>query len=692
VLANVHAVLKFLLTHKELLQTISVTAGLTALLFKGWPKLIVRRRERTRRRRLERTLNAADYTHQDIERAVIYYIDPECQVVDPSGAEDFRLVYPVRQNLFAVVDDLLNKRAANRFSLLLADTGMGKTSFLLNYYARHWQQHSRRHSFSITLIPLGIGDALAKIPLVANKTETVLFLDALDEDTRAIEDHKKRFRDLVAASSQFRHVLVSCRTQFFPREDEIPKEVGIIRVGPIGPGDSREYTVNKLYLSPFSEEQIQHYLRRMFPFGQRRKRRKALALVKKIDDLPARPMLLAQVQSILSLGEECQYSFQIYEQMIQSWLNRERGIAEPAALRDFCECLAVDIFQNRKQRGAERISESELSGLATRFGVQLPRIEHIRTRSLLNRDAQGNLKFAHRSIMEYLFVARFRRFPASTPRLEWTDQMKRFFWETSFDAWEKSKDPIEFGKADLSGSEHLPLKPVISLRNLPRVLSDQDRSRLPSIAQESAARVARAPHFYRVADLPVVKDDLSSNGPRFHDAGGVIVLLDDLRLSAPGLYRRSSDGRVVIRLPKNFDWPGDTIRYLCTRLGSNRAKIVVDHALGLVWEVPGEGHETWPESLEGRCEVLSAQNVGGFGTWRLPTLEEAFSFAHLSRCEEYYPLFKGLIDRIWTADTIGIQRLSLNVQTLEIRIEGFSHPSFNWPRAVCVASTKGGRG
>jgi hypothetical protein len=83
-----------------------------------------------------------------------------------------------------------------------------------------------------------------------------------------------------------------------------------------------------------------------------------------------------------------------------------------------------------------------LGPLANRFGVILPRIEHVRVRSLLNRDAQGNLKFAHRSIMEYLFVARFRKFPSSTPRLEWTDQMKRFYWETSSEAWEQSKRPL----------------------------------------------------------------------------------------------------------------------------------------------------------------------------------------------------------------------------------------------------------
>jgi hypothetical protein len=598
VLTPIRTLLHFLIANKETIGAITGTAGLTGLLFKGWPKAIIRWRERQRKYNLERTLNSADYTTQDIERAVTYYVDPECQVVDPSGSEDFRRVYPVRQNLFEVVDDLLNKRTVNKFSLLLADTGMGKTSFLLNYYARHWQDNRRRKRFPITLIPLGAGGAEEKIGAVSNKAETVLFLDALDEDTLAFSDHKQRFRALVEASSRFRHVLITCRTQFFSHDDEIPKEAGIIKVGPIGPGDTREYTINKLYLSPFSEEQIRRYLWRRFPFWQRRNRFKALALVNKIEDLPARPMLLAQVELILSLGEECQYSFQIYEQMIQSWRNRERGIAEPVVLREFCECLAVDIFQNRERRAVERIAEGELVDLANRFGVQLPRIEHTRTRSLLNRDAQGNLKFAHRSIMEYLFIARFRKFPASTPQLEWTDQMKRFYWETSFDAWEKFKVPVAFQKeADLSGLEHLRLRPVIALRSEPTVMTEQQQGEFRSLSQEKGARVERAPHFYRVAELPVLRDDPTS--------------------AVQGFYRDLASNIVISRLPGSL-MLNETVSRLSRGLSSGHVKIVVDHALGLAWEAPGDECQTHPELAEPRANVLSMLNFGGLRVGAYP--------------------------------------------------------------------------
>ena len=494
-------------------------------------------------------------------------------------------------------------------------------------------------------------------------------MDALDEDTLAISNHRLRFHKLIEASSRFRHVLISCRTQYFSRDDEIPKEAGIIKVGPIGPSDTREYIINKLYLSPFSEEQIRRYLWRRFPFWQRRRRHSAFALVKKIEDLPARPMLLAQVELILSLGEECKYSFQIYEQMIQSWLNREKGIADPATLREFCECLAVDIFENRKRRGAEKITEVKLATLATRFGVQLPRIEHIRTRSLLNRDAQGGLKFAHRSIMEYLFIARFRKFPTSTPQLEWTDQMKRFYWESSFDAWEKLKQPVVFRKeADLSGLEHLRLRPVITLRTEPIVMTEQQQRQFSSFSQEKKARVERAPHFYRTIETDGIEEAIEAV-PVFHE-----------------YLALSTHSRPLAERPAL----SEAVSRLCIALSEAGSKIIVDHALGLAWEAPGDQDSTHPELAIPRTQVLSYLRFGGFTKWRLPTVDEAFSLAHLARCEGYQGWFAGLESRIWTSDKLGIQRLSTDIRTSEIRVEGFSQPSGRWPRAVCVASVSMG--
>lgn len=72
-------------------------------------------------------------------------------------------------------------------------------------------------------------------------------------------------------------------------------------------------------------------------------------------------------------------------------------------------------------------------------------------RSLLNRDALGNYKFAHRSIMEYLIVKRFADGDPACRNLQWSDQMQRFLWEIIRNYQEKRESvPFDLAGADLS--------------------------------------------------------------------------------------------------------------------------------------------------------------------------------------------------------------------------------------------------
>ena len=67
---------------------------------------------------------------------------------------------------------------------------------------------------------------------------------------------------------------------------------------------------------------------------------------------------------------------------------------------------------------------AELDLLAKEWDLQLASWQ-IGTRSLLNRDALGNYKFAHRSIMEFLFVKRLWREDEATFDVPLTDQSTR---------------------------------------------------------------------------------------------------------------------------------------------------------------------------------------------------------------------------------------------------------------------------
>jgi len=378
-------------------------------------------------RSIRKRIGAELYPVGIIERALRYYVQPFCQDVDPTGGEDLRLVYGVKQKLFEVLDDVLYHSTEYRYLILLADSGMGKTTAMLNYYVRHIRRWWKKNK--IVLIPLGIPDADKRITDIAEKQNTILFLDALDEDTLAVIDHAERIRLLLELTREFERVVISCRTQFFSKEEEIPKGTAILKIGVRDARESAEYFFHKVYIAPFSDKQVAKYLKQRYPIWRWQNRRRAKEVVKQIPDLAIRPMLLAHIDYLINAKREIRYTYEVYEEMVEAWLERERGfVQEKEDLRQFSELLAVDLYLKRTLRGAERIPKAELSDLAQQWHIQLDSWK-LSGRSLLNRDAEGNYKFAHRSIMEYLFVKRFFDGDLRCLKCEWTDQMQKFLRE-----------------------------------------------------------------------------------------------------------------------------------------------------------------------------------------------------------------------------------------------------------------------
>jgi hypothetical protein len=262
------------------------------------------------------------------------------------------------------------------------------------------------------------------IELPINK-DTILFLDAFDEDPEAVQDHRRRLQELMEAGANFRRVVVTCRTQFFRSDEEIPKEPGVAIVAPRRAGQTRQYRFFKLYLLPFTEDQVEAYVRKRFPAWQRRRRRAARDVINAIPELSLRPMLLAVVPDLIEQRRTITELFELYEFMVDSWLERESSWIDKERLRAFSEMLAVDVFLNRKIRSFERIPRAALVELIEVSAADLDQWR-LTARSLLNRDAAGNYKFAHRSIMEYLFVVAFLKGDQRCLSVEWTDLRELF--------------------------------------------------------------------------------------------------------------------------------------------------------------------------------------------------------------------------------------------------------------------------
>ncbi len=601
--------LKSVLDHFDTILSIIGGGGLLGLLTKElWP-LIKQWRDRLA---LRHRPGAKHYSKDEIALATRYYLRPKCQSLDPAQGPEIREVYASREDLFSAADRMLDEPTESKYVLLLADSGMGKTSFLLNYYARRLRRH--QHS-PLYVIPLGIKDADQRIQEIENKSDAVLFLDAVDEDTLAIVDHRQRILDLCKMTGEFRRVLMTCRTQFFPAAEEEPRRTGVVKLGSVKAGQEAEYIFHKLYLSPFDDKQVQKYLRLRYSLWQWRKRRRARQVAAKIPQLTARPMLLAHIDDLLASGREFSYSFQLYEEMIEAWLTREigkvEGLNSKEPLREFCEQLAVELFVRRQAQRSERLPYEAIEPLAQKFGVDLDAWK-LTGRSLLNRDAEDNFKFAHRSIMEYLFVKRFLALPVSErPLLYWTDQMRRFLWEMRQYSIKVNK-PVEFNfdQADLSG-----LASNVGLQTLQLRHQSQDLS--PEHTKEMIHRLG----FF----------DSSLN----------------------------KSGRGVAHTYVSFVRGNQTL--------------VLDLTTGLIWQQSGSSKYMNYADAEKYIRDLNAKRFAGYEDWRLPTLEETMSL--MERETKHGGLYiDPVFDRaqrwIWTADRESAERTW---------VVTFSHGTCNHP-------------
>ncbi|MDD9966685.1 MAG: hypothetical protein OXR73_10690, partial [Myxococcales bacterium] len=287
------------------------------------------------------------FGREALQEVRAHYIRPNCSAIDPTNEVEVQQGVRIERPLFEVVDEHLAKQSP--YLLVLADSGMGKTAFAINYYLKGLGFRMRPRA---AVVPLGDPKAKEEIDTIRQQLDpkdTVLILDAFDEYPGAVGDHEKGLRELMECSQGFRRVIVTCRTQFFPREEDQPRDSHVLRVGPRKLGDGTTYEFRKLFLSVFDERLIGRFLRRRYPLWDIRlwsDRRRAKELVQRVPKLAPRPMLLAHVPEVLARDSgEPSTAYDLYDQMVEGWIDREAGTSglsvDPDQLRKFSEQLAV---------------------------------------------------------------------------------------------------------------------------------------------------------------------------------------------------------------------------------------------------------------------------------------------------------------------------------------------------------------
>ena len=414
---------------REIAEPLSIILLTAAALLAGWFVKDLFKRIKARREAIAATLPQFDWV--SIKKATRYFIPTQYQNPSPSRQDEpgFTHAFIAKNKLipFFIKTAFNQKIQAERFYLVLGDSGMGKTTFLINLYLHYHRLFNRHRQLKMRILRLSDANTLKTVagipPDIAR--DTILLLDALDEDSLIYPEApsispEKAFRDrldtLITATSSFAIVVMTCRSQYFPGQEDDPFELKLRRADENG-----FYLLNKLYISPFTIEEVRRFLRKRFgwlPFHTP-KRRRAERIVEQATNLVMRPMLLNYIDYLLDEPSNLHSTLTIYDALVRNWLKREaakrKSKGEQQAFIDNLDALsshlAVDIY--RKWRSEQRLwlSREETMQLANRFNILLDPNE-ITGQSLLTCDGFGNWKFAHRSIMEYYLAIELNRRPA----------------------------------------------------------------------------------------------------------------------------------------------------------------------------------------------------------------------------------------------------------------------------------------
>ena len=343
---------------------------------------------------------------------------------------------------------------------VLAETGMGKTTFLVQLLNAYINKYTKKTlPFDIYILPMADDKVLEKIRNlpVSSKRNTILLLDALDENTNAydrkdaagniISTYEKFREELEQAVEEFRFVVITCRTQFFPDNKSELKELkhGLYTYST---PDKSLPRYKRLFISPFSDKDINKYIGEKYKWHCRVKR-KAKKIISIIKSLAVRPLILSYIDDLIG-GKIENGILDAYRIIIDKWLQREvntigdedERARQKDLLKDFSRKLAVYIYGHWRETGALYLTQREYEDFKTENhdfdGVDYS----FASKSLITRDSQHNILFAHKSFLEYycaeqVFMGKFSDF--YFPGMD----MARTFFELFCQADEKELLPDE---------------------------------------------------------------------------------------------------------------------------------------------------------------------------------------------------------------------------------------------------------
>lgn len=379
--------------------------------------------------KLQKTAKILDpqFDYAAIQKATRYYIPTQFQNASPAREEEPGFTHQHMQRGPLIPHFLKNafnhKQESERFYLILADSGMGKTTFMVNLYLSYHHFLNFRRRRQMKLFRFSHPDTLTQVAEIKyeDAKNTILLLDALDEDPFIVSNEpgvtdaqafQKRLDEIIQATRNFAEVVITCRTQYFPGQEDDPYEIKVKR-----PDEHGFYKLRKFYLSPFTMQEVKQYLRKKYgflPFINRNKKRQALQVVGQAKHLVMRPMMLSYIDLLVGPTRKLDTDYVIYDTLVEEWLKREAdkrkfGEAERQTfidnLRQVSEQTALRLLAVKRAENRAYLTKTEAVAVAEQYQIPL-RPEEVTGQSLLSCDGVGNWKFAHKSIWEFFLAKR----------------------------------------------------------------------------------------------------------------------------------------------------------------------------------------------------------------------------------------------------------------------------------------------
>ena len=373
-----------------------------------------------RRRYIDEKL--ALYSDYNTEEAKLLYVptryQDELPIMDDVAKHGAKKPEP-KELIPYFLNNVFKKNNPNRFYCVLADTGMGKTTFLVQLLNAYVNKYTKKTlPYDIYILPLADNDVIDQIKVLPESPsgrKSILLLDALDENANAYDRQDKQgntissyeeFRkQLELAVERFQFTVITCRIQFFKDEKSELREVKHVQHKQVKRDNSLP-GYKTLYISPFSVEDIEEYIGKKYQ-DDIESQEKAKGIISDIKSLAVRPLILSYIDDLL--GGEVNNVLDAYRIIIDKWLQREvntigeedERARQKVLLYYFSRKLAVYIYGHWRETGALYLTQAEYEAFKTKNSDFAGLEFSFATKSLITRDSQHNILFAHKSFLEY---------------------------------------------------------------------------------------------------------------------------------------------------------------------------------------------------------------------------------------------------------------------------------------------------